>query len=49
MRKRIGILLSQMEENTQKSIMEAFTKEAYAHNYDLCVFFFAPKVPAKRT
>jgi len=38
MRKRIGILLSQMEENTQKSIMEAFSKEAYAHNYDLCVF-----------
>lgn len=38
MRKRIGVLLAQLEENTQKKFMTAFMKEAYAHDYDICVF-----------
>ena len=38
MRKRIAVILAQLEEKTQKGIMEAFTKEAYAHDYDICVF-----------
>ena len=38
MRKRIGILLAQLEENTQKRFTDAFIKEAYAHDYDVCVF-----------
>lgn len=38
MRKRICVILSQMEEKTQKGIMESFTTEAYAHDYDICVF-----------
>lgn len=38
MRKRIGVLLAQLEENTQKRFMQAFTKEAYAHDYDICIF-----------
>ncbi|MBR3040820.1 MAG: EAL domain-containing protein [Lachnospiraceae bacterium] len=38
MRKRIAVLLAQIEENTQKRMMHAFMKEAYAHDYDICVF-----------
>ena len=38
MRKRIGVLLAQLEENTQKRFMDAFIKEAYAHDYDVCIF-----------
>ncbi|MCR5223115.1 MAG: EAL domain-containing protein [Lachnospiraceae bacterium] len=38
MRKRIGVLLAQLEENTQSRFMKAFMKEAYAHDYDICVF-----------
>lgn len=38
MRKRICVILAQLEEKTQKGIMEAFTKEAYAHDYDMCIF-----------
>ncbi len=38
MRKRVGVLLAQLEENTQKHFMEAFIKEAYAHDFDVCVF-----------
>ena len=38
MRKRIGVLLAQLDENTQKRFMDAFIKEAYAHDYDVCIF-----------
>ncbi len=38
MRKKIGILLAQLEEDTQKRFVQAFTKEAYAHDYDICIF-----------
>ena len=38
MRKRIAVLLAQMEENTQKRFMHAFMEEAYANDYDICVF-----------
>ena len=38
MRKRIGVLLAQLEENTQKRFMRAFMKEAYDYDYDICVF-----------
>ena len=38
MRKRIGVLLAQLEENTQRRFMDAFIKEAYAHDYDVCIF-----------
>ena len=38
MRKRIGVLLAQLEENTQKRFMDAFIKEAYSHDYDVCIF-----------
>ena len=38
MRKRIGVLLAQLEENTQKRLMTAFIKEAYSKDFDICVF-----------
>ena len=38
MRKRICVLLAQLEEKTQKRFMTSFTKEAYAHDYDICIF-----------
>ena len=38
MRKRICVLLAQLEEKTQNRFMTAFTKEAYAHDYDICIF-----------
>ncbi|MBQ6638981.1 MAG: EAL domain-containing protein [Lachnospiraceae bacterium] len=38
MRKRIGVILAQLEENMQKRFMQAFLKEAYAKDYDVCIF-----------
>ncbi len=38
MRKRICVLLAQLEEKTQNRFMTSFTKEAYAHDYDICIF-----------
>lgn len=38
MRKRIGVLLAQLEENTQKRLMTAFINEAYSKDFDICVF-----------
>ncbi|MCR4696698.1 MAG: hypothetical protein K5654_05230, partial [Lachnospiraceae bacterium] len=38
MRKRICVLLAQLEEKTQKSFSKAFIKEAYSYNYDVCIF-----------
>lgn len=38
MRKRIGLLLAQLEESTQRRFVSAFTKEAYEKDYDLCIF-----------
>ena len=38
MRKRICVLLAQIEENTQQRFMKEFIKEAYKLDYDVCVF-----------
>lgn len=38
MRKRIGVLVAQVDENMQRRFMTAFLKEAYSHDYDVCVF-----------
>ncbi len=38
MRKRIAVLTAQPEENTQSLFMEGFAKEAYDHDFDVCVF-----------
>lgn len=38
MRKRIGILAAQIEENTQNRFLKAFLTEAYAYDYDICIF-----------
>ncbi|MGN0346237.1 MAG: EAL domain-containing protein [Lachnospiraceae bacterium] len=38
MRKRIGLLLAQLEERTQRRFVSAFIKEAYEKDYDLCIF-----------
>lgn len=38
MRRRIAVLLAQLEESTQKRFMEAFLEEAFAHDFDVCVF-----------
>ncbi|MBP5384481.1 MAG: substrate-binding domain-containing protein, partial [Lachnospiraceae bacterium] len=38
MRKKIGVLIGQLEENTQRRFMSAFLREAYDKDYDVCVF-----------
>lgn len=38
MRKRIAVLVAQIDETTQKRMIRAFMKEAYAHDYDICIF-----------
>lgn len=37
-RRRVGILLAQAEEKNQSSFIEGFLKEAFALNFDVCVF-----------
>lgn len=37
-RKRIGILLAQADENYQSSFIEGFLKQAFACDYDVCIF-----------
>lgn len=38
MRRRIAVLLAQLEESTQKRFMEAFLEEAFKYDFDVCVF-----------
>lgn len=38
MRKKICVLLAQLEEKTQNRFMRAFSEEAYSHDYDICIF-----------
>lgn len=38
MRRRIAVLLAQLEESTQKRFVEAFLEEAFSHDFDVCVF-----------
>lgn len=38
MRRRLGVLLAQLDENTQKRIMTAFINEAYSKDFDVCIF-----------
>ena len=38
MRKRIGVILAQLEESMQKRFMQAFLREAYRKDYDVCIF-----------
>jgi len=37
-RKRICVITAQVEENTQNRFMQGFLKQAYAMNYDVCIF-----------
>lgn len=37
-RKRVAVLLGQVEENTQNLFMQGFLKQAFACNYDVCIF-----------
>lgn len=38
MRKRIAVIVAQVDETTQRRFLHGFTKEAYAHDYDICIF-----------
>lgn len=38
MRRRIAVLAGQVDEATQTQFLKGFAKEAYKHDYDLCVF-----------
>ena len=42
-RKRICVLLGQMEEDKQARFMQAFLEEAFAADYDVCVFSMCQK------
>lgn len=37
-RRRICVIIAQVEENTQNHFMQGFMKKAYEFNYDVCVF-----------
>ena len=37
-RKKIALLLAQADENTQRRYTEGFLREAFARNYDVCIF-----------
>ena len=37
-RKRIGVLLAHADENYQSSFIEGFLKQAFAYDYDVCIF-----------
>lgn len=37
-RKNIALLLAQADENTQRRYTEGFLREAFARNYDVCIF-----------
>lgn len=38
MRKRIAVLVAQIDETTQNRFLTEFIKEAYTHDYDVCIF-----------
>lgn len=38
MRKRIAVLVAQIDEATQKKFLHGFTEKAYALDYDICIF-----------
>ncbi len=38
MRKRIAVLVGQVDETTQNRFLKGFMKQAYTHDYDVCVF-----------
>ncbi len=38
MRKRIAIIVAQIDEATQKKFIHGFTEKAYALDYDICIF-----------
>lgn len=38
MRKRIAVLLSQLDETTQRRFLIEFIQQAYAYDYDVCIF-----------
>lgn len=38
MRKRIAVLIAQIDEATQSKFLDGFITEAYAHDYDVCIF-----------
>lgn len=38
MRKRIAVLVAQLDESTQTRLVTSFIEEAYKHDYDVCVF-----------
>ncbi len=48
MRKRIGVLMAQPEEITQNLFIKAFMEEAYAHDYDICIFSMFQKFQQTR-
>lgn len=39
MRKRIAVLVAQIDEATQKKFLHGFTEKAYALDYDICIFY----------
>lgn len=43
MRRRIAVLAAQLEEKTQTKFLQAFMEEAYARDYDICVFAMTQK------
>lgn len=38
MRKKIAVLIAQIDEATQSKFLNGFITEAYAHDYDVCIF-----------
>ncbi len=48
MRKRIGVIMAQPEETTQNLFIKAFMEEAYAHDYDICIFSMYQKYQETR-
>ncbi|MCR4649855.1 MAG: EAL domain-containing protein [Lachnospiraceae bacterium] len=48
MRKRIGVIMAQPEETTQNLFITSFMQEAYAKNYDICIFSMYQKYQETR-
>lgn len=42
-RKRLGVLIGQSDENTQRLFLQGFMQKAYALDYDVCVFSMQQK------
>lgn len=43
MRKRIAVLVAQIDEDTQKKFLKNFITQAYAYDYDVCIFSMLQK------